>query len=465
MRGITVDSGLSKSAVSSTLHQQETVPSGSFSVHGKSAVVLKAHLGSCVGVALIDRKAGIGGLFHILLPEPPGTYDREEARRYASTGLPLFIQALTEAGAEINSMEAWVAGGALVGTVSQLDLELDIGGRTAELVAGFLGEKNIPIKKLETGGYVSSTISLSCSDFSCEISPVGVPKSEPRGMTVKLESAKLEEAIEKVRPIPQIALKVIRMIHSDKVSMNAIAAEIRQDNVLSAKVIQLSNSVFVSASRKIESIDEALVYMGEKRILLMTVSIFTELYYQKADKGYSLCKGGLHQHAVGVALIAEKFAQLTGVASPDLAYTAGLVHDIGKTVLDQFVADDYPLLYRKLMENNNQSIEKTEKEILGMSHTEIGARLARTWALPDSLTEVIALHHNPEKATVNPHLTNLVFLANLILSKFRAGITLAGQGADKVRASLEYLHIKPQHLPKLIDFIPWNEFEKAGLGH
>src|SRR5208283_5353735 len=93
----------------------EYVGTGSLSVSGPQDVVLVALLASCIGVALFDREARVGGLFHVPLPEPIGSGNPWQPESYASTGLPLFIDTLCKAGAKKEKLEAFVAGGALLG--------------------------------------------------------------------------------------------------------------------------------------------------------------------------------------------------------------------------------------------------------------------------------------------------------------------------------------------------------------
>ena len=121
-----------------TARQRQIVSSGSFVVSRKQPLVLEAYLGSCVGVALWDSVAGVGGFHHLLLPEPYEGGTPWQPEKYARTGIPLFIQALCDQGADKTRLKATVAGGGLIGPVSQLDLDLDIGGRTAEIVCNLL---------------------------------------------------------------------------------------------------------------------------------------------------------------------------------------------------------------------------------------------------------------------------------------------------------------------------------------
>jgi chemotaxis receptor (MCP) glutamine deamidase CheD len=104
---------------------RQYVSSGHYVVSESKKRSLEALLGSCVGVTLCDKASRVGGLIHLLLPEPTGLDKPWKAGIYATTGLPLFVQALCDAGARKSRLEACVAGGALVGPVSRQDLDLE----------------------------------------------------------------------------------------------------------------------------------------------------------------------------------------------------------------------------------------------------------------------------------------------------------------------------------------------------
>ncbi len=443
----------------------ETVPSGSYSIKKNGHVQLRAFLGSCVGVAIVDEEARVAGLYHILLPEPPGKGAAQEPEKYASTGMALFLADLQKAGAKKERLKASVAGGSLVGNVSMIDLKLDIGGQSAEIVANFLKLENIPVIKMETGGYLSFQIALDTSKLVCKIEPIVAAHPAIHNPTPTInKKLDLDEAMNKVRPIPQIALRVIRMINEEDISLSTIAKEIRQDQILTAKVLQLSNSAYFNPRKPFDSIDRAIIFLGEKRILLMTLSVFTEIYYQQAEQGYSLVKGGLFRHALSVAFVAESIAKLLKSVAADQAYTGGLLHDFGKVVLDQFMAKEYPLFYRKMMGNTTYPLIDLEKEIFGYSHPEIGKILAEKWSLPENLQEVIAYHHNPEAAQVDAKLTNVIYLSNQLVNSFASGESVHSSASGDLGRVMEVLQVSPAMLSELIDALPWNEMDRLELG-
>jgi len=434
------------------------VASGSYVVSGHKQEILEAYLGTCVGVTLSDRHANVGGLLHLLLPEPTGVDRVLHPEKYASTGLPLFIEAVFDAGASRDNLEACFAGGALVRPLSERDLILDIGGRTAEAVERILRRERIPIVKAETGGFFTCSLSLNLQTWETEI--------QPMGMSLYGSSAKeferpgnqqIDRTLQNIQPIPQIAMKILRMMNEREHSLQELSKEIRKDQVLTAKILSLCNSAFFSPRIKIDSIDRALVMLGEKRFLQMVVSASLGELYPQSAQGYSLCKGGLFQHALGTAVLAEKLAAFTGKAPAGTAYTAGLLHDIGKVVLDQYVASAWPFFYRRT-QINGVSLIVVEQEVFGITHPEVGNRLAQNWSLPENLAEVIAHHHNPERGTIHPELTHLVYLADLLMSRFIVGQELEWLNTDDLPARLKRVGLTTKQFPMIIDSIPQQLF-------
>ncbi|MBF0506160.1 MAG: HDOD domain-containing protein [Nitrospirae bacterium] len=432
----------------------EYVGTGSLSVRGPQDVILVALLASCVGVAVVDRTARVGGLFHVPLPEPIGSGNPWQPESYASTGLPLFLDTLCKAGAQKKRMEAFVAGGALLGKALEHNLDLDLGGQTADVVMDILNRESIRIRQSETGGLYNMRLSLDLNTWECTIKPFILYPPILKGQVEKPTAEEINLAIARVQPIPQVAIKIVRMIGNNRYSLQDVAAEVRQDQIIAAKVLRLCNSAFIGCDSHIDSVDHGLVILGERMFLLLVMSSFMEVLFAESGRGYSLCKGSLYHHTVGTALVAEKLARITGLATPAVAYTAGLMHDIGKVVLDRFVTGNVPLFYRRTQEEIID-LEQAEIEILGIGHTEAGVRLARLWSIPQNLTEAIQYHHQPEKAIIDPELTNIVYLADFILSHFWVSGALERQNTGSLAACLKRLGISFSQMSNIVDSISW----------
>ena len=418
-------------------------------------MILDAYLGSCVAVALYDVEAGIGGLIHLLLPEPVSPDNPLGAEKYASTGLPIFLRAILDAGASSKNLKASIAGGALVGTVDDVDLELDIGGRTVEQVMAFLKKEKLPVERSETGGFFTCCLSVNMQAWTCSITPTGAEKLNAVPKSAATAPEKINLAASDLKPIPQVVLKVMRLIDEDLYEIDDLIEEIRKDQVISAKTLQLCNSAMFSTRKQIESLEHAVIMLGQKWLLKLVVSASINNFFDQCGMGYSLCKGGIFHHAIGTAILSEKLADFAGITSPSVAYTAGLLHDIGKVALDQHVSAAYPLFYRQLNEKERNLLE-IEKEILGNDHASIGGDLADSWAFPESLVEAIRYHHAPETQVKNAELVHIVYLADLVMSRFNTRFELERINTEYLESCLKTIGLSIDQFPNVVDLVPVN---------
>jgi putative nucleotidyltransferase with HDIG domain len=429
------------------------VGSGSYYVGETKPLILEASLGTCVGVAICDHQNGIGGLSHLLLSEPRSLQGSFEPEKYASTGLPIFLNSLLAAGACRDNLKASIAGGALVGPLEHNDLTLDIGGQTTERTMQFLDENGIRVDKSETGGFMTSVLNLNMKTWESYVAPMGNDRQTASEPVSNLTHKKIDHAATILQPIPQVALKILRIIAEDTYDIRALTEEIRRDQVLSAQTLRLCNSVYFGNLTKIESLDHALVYLGQKLMIKFVISASIHNFFDQAGMGYSLCKGGMYHHAVGTAIIAERLARLTGQAQPALAYTAGLLHDIGKVVLDQYVQPAFPFFYRQMQEKNKDFIE-IEANILGMDHTQVGRKLAKQWSFPVSLVETIAHHHRPEDSMQHSELVHIVYLADLLMSRFHTGLEIDRLDTGAIDSRLAHIGLSRSDFADIVDVIP-----------
>jgi putative nucleotidyltransferase with HDIG domain len=436
-----------------TLTLRHHVAAGTLTISERKPLFLQAYLGTCVGVAVYCRQSGLGGMIHLLLPEPVSLSTVKHPEKYASTGVPLLIAALLEKGAQADALEVTMAGGALVGPLSEQDLALDIGGRTADTVREYLAGRKIEVSHSETGGFFTCCLSLDMATGQCTIEPAGIGKANASA-NIKLPTpAEIKGSMDHLLPIPQVALKVLRMIEDEGQAIQKIADEIRKDQVISARAIQLANSAMFAKRRNIESLDQALIYLGTDQVVKLVISAAVQGYFDQSSSGYSLCKGGLYHHALGCALMAEALATKTGKVEPRKAYTAGLLHDIGKVVLDQYVAPAYPLFYRQAMEKN-ENLLTIERRLLGIDHAEAGRMLAQQWSFPESLAHAIRYHHQPDKESPFKPLAIIVYLADLLLSRFNVGLELERIDTRALAAYLESIDLNLDDFDHLVDLIP-----------
>ncbi|MCP4118108.1 MAG: HDOD domain-containing protein [Desulfobacteraceae bacterium] len=441
--------------------RREHIPAGNFRVEKQQPVLLQAFLGTCVGVALYDRVAKVGGMIHILLPEPPSSLSPEYPEKYASTGLPALLKELFAMGADPVNLTATVAGGALVAPLSQLDVNLNIGGRSTEIAMDILNRHGIRVIKSETGGFFTCTLELDMETGQFAIRPASLQRedTDKEFNFSPPTSEDVARTINNLKPIPQAALKILRMVHEERHDIKAVTEELAKDQVLSARVLQTSNSAMFAGRIRIESIKDAVLLLGETLLVKLIITAAVNNYFNQAGaRGYSLCKGGIFFHAVGCGAAAEKIATLTGRAAPKIAYTAGLLHDIGKVVLDQYITRACPLFFRGIHHDGTAALD-LEKKILSLTHCDTGALLAKQWNFSPALTEVIRFHHTPEQAADHKDLVRIVYLADLLMSRFNTGLELEMIKTKNILTTLDNLGLTALDFPALIDSIPLSSFD------
>ncbi|MBU2452583.1 MAG: HDOD domain-containing protein, partial [Proteobacteria bacterium] len=361
------------------------------------------------------------------------------------------------------NLSASIAGGALVGPVSHQDMGLDIGGRSQDIAVSILEAYGVKTIKSETGGFFTCTLELDMATGQTCISPAWEDTCKSEGTFSAPSLDDIFTTIDQLKPIPQTALKIFRMFHSARHHITDITGELAKDQVLSGQTLKLCNSALFSGMVKVDTLKDAVLLLGEDMLIKSVITAAVNTYYnQTGTSGYSLCKGGLFFHAVGVASTAEKIAEKSGSSFLKSAYTAGLLHDIGKVVLDQYVADSSPLFFRKLSQEN-ENFMTSEKKLLGITHSEAGALLAKKWNFSQTLSEVIKFHHTPEKATNNKDIAYIIYLADLLMEKFSAGFDLEKMQTKSFEPALDHLGFTMADLPELVDAIPINAFKNDDI--
>ncbi len=272
----------------------EHIAAGQFKTGKEQTDIFQAYLGTCLGVALYDMSKNIGGLIHILLPEPPSITSAVFLEKYASTGIPMLIKELKDLGARTENLKASIAGGALVGPVSQQDMNLDIGGRSTEIAVSILDACGIKTIKSETGGFFTCTLELDMATGKTRIKPAWEDTSESENHFTAPSLDDILNTIDQLKPIPQTALKIFRMFQSARHGINDITDELAKDQVLSGQTLKLCKSALFAGMVKIDTLNDAVLIMGEQMLIKSVITAAVNAYYNQTESaGYSLCKGGL----------------------------------------------------------------------------------------------------------------------------------------------------------------------------
>jgi len=245
-----------------------------------------------------------------------------------------------------------------------------------------------------------------------------------------------EEILSSINTIPSMpfaALQAVGLLQDPEADMAEIVRIIEHDPGLTTNLLRLANSAYYGGAGTIDSLRQAIVRLGTKCILQMLVVSAAAPLITPAVKGYDLSPGELWRHSVAVAVGTERLAEALGLKPPDHAFTAGLLHDVGKLVLGTFVeVDAGPIM--ELAQREGISFEVAERRVLGIDHAETGAALLGKWELPETIVEVNRWHHNPDGFSGDPLVVDLVHVADALCLMLAIG---AGSDGLQYRPSRE----------------------------
>ena len=254
--------------------------------------------------------------------------------------------------------------------------------------------------------------------------------------------------IKSLPPAPRILPQLLGLLNQDDVDAEQIVDLITFDPGLTAKLLQRCNSAASGLSCPVHELSQAVMLLGFNEIYRMVAVVIGEGMMGTAQRGYGIGTGELWEHSATAGLAARVIAEKLG-AEADLAFTAGLLHDIGKLVLNSFLEGAYePVLEQTGV--SGKSFVETEKSILGVEHAEVGGRVLARWRFPESLVQAVWHHHDPAQAHPWQQLAGYVYLADLIahcLGHAGGFQSFAVRGRPEV---LEMLEITPREIEGFI---------------
>lgn len=244
--------------------------------------------------------------------------------------------------------------------------------------------------------------------------------SRQKGMSQQPIEKILEE-IETIPALPQVAGQVMHLTHDPDCSADRLTQVISTDQGLTANLLKLCNSAYYGLPRTIGSVKQAIMYLGfhTVRNLVLTSALFDIFREQHEVHGHS--PGGLWQHSVATALASQIIARRLQPAIVETAFTAGLLHDVGKLILARRFHDRYPEIESRMLQDGI-SLPEAEKAILGYDHAAVGGKIADRWKFPRDLILAIACHHEPAQVKTYSPLVVGTYIANIVARNNGFGI-------------------------------------------
>ncbi len=259
----------------------------------------------------------------------------------------------------------------------------------------------------------------------------------------------LIKEIDNLKPIPAVVNQIMAVAEDPKSSMADIARIVLYDPVITANILRMSNSSYYALPRRVESVQEAITMLGVDQVIDMVLLKSGAANLTKGQAGYGLHEGELWKQAVASALIARDLAEKKGSSHKQMLFTAALLKDIGKVILDRFVGDAFSRI-DDLVQNQGFTFKEAEKKIIGIDHAELGGLVAEMWDFSPRMVSLIKNHHLNDEAARNDLESQILYVADNVCMMMGIGGGADGLAYRFHRDVLEKLGITPHDLQEII---------------
>ncbi|MBU0986949.1 MAG: HDOD domain-containing protein [Proteobacteria bacterium] len=255
--------------------------------------------------------------------------------------------------------------------------------------------------------------------------------------------------IDMLKPVSYLGEKIMEITRDPNSSLAELVEIIKYDQSMTANLLRICNSSFFGLKKEIASIHQALAYLGIERVACLVMMGNSAHNFMTAQQGYDLNEGELWRNSVSSALIAQDLAEKRRLNNVPLIFTAALLKDIGKVVLNNYVQDSFKDIMALVQEKGISFID-AEKEIIGIDHAELGAKVAERWNFSPAMINIIRNHHNPDRASEDDLSIPIVYLADSICMMIGIGVGADGLSYRYYQEILDRLNFTDVDLQKTI---------------
>ncbi len=230
---------------------------------------------------------------------------------------------------------------------------------------------------------------------------------------------RLLSSIRNLPSIPMVMFEVSKLLNNPNTSASELGKMIGKDQGLVAKILTVANSPLYGLPRRVSTIEFAIVILGFEHIKNIVIALsMVEAFKKDGLKNWD--SKTYWNHSILTASIAKKIADDLYFPKSGEAFTAGLLHDLGISIIQRYFNKEFNLI-NELVDSQQMRYLKAEEQILGLTHQEIGKFLISRWNLPASLGDVICNHHHPSQSEENQIMASIIHLADYMTQYLNAG--------------------------------------------
>jgi HD-like signal output (HDOD) protein len=233
---------------------------------------------------------------------------------------------------------------------------------------------------------------------------------------------KILQNVNKLQTLPTIYSSISEALKDPLVTPEKLSRIISIDQVSSFKILKVANSPFYGFRGRIDTISQAILYLGFDEIKNIIFALSVVNIFAKDKIILNFKPTDLWAHSIGVGISTRLIGTAIGEKELENYFLAGIIHDIGKLLFLEFIPGDYEKVLKLVIEKNC-SIEEAEIEILGINHCKAGQILAEKWKLPSGLQDAILYHHAGLKENQSSKLIASVHIADILVAALDLGRT------------------------------------------
>jgi HD-like signal output (HDOD) protein len=215
-------------------------------------------------------------------------------------------------------------------------------------------------------------------------------------------------------PVPKVLVRLQPMLADLNTDLEDLAAVIRLERALAARILQVSNSAFVGANNRARSIEEAIGLLGFREVRRLVTIVIGLQIMEKPLPAYGIDSRMLWRQSIACGLAAEEIAKIID-EDTNAAYALGLLHSVGMVVVNAWavmVAKSKPLTSSGYPDDYTES----ERSLLGFTNADTGAALLRKWDFPPAVVEPVRAQYQPVLAASHGRLAHLLLVARWLRS-------------------------------------------------
>ena len=261
--------------------------------------------------------------------------------------------------------------------------------------------------------------------------------------------------IDNLPTLPTVYAEVDNLCKNPDVSADDLSKVIETDPSISLKLLNLANSAFFGFSRQIKTARDAVSLLGNQTVKNTILNIAVYEATKDLTETAGLDKTAFWMHSAGVGSIARFVSEQLKLDRTE-SFTAGIIHDMGKMIMDALYTDFYTEVLHQV-EKDNVSIFVAEEDVIGLNHSQIGKELCESWSLPAELIDAVACHHHPRSAENDSEIASLIQIADSIARKLEVGSGGDPTVPDLHPAALKRLNITQEQLdtwePEIVEAV------------